>query len=61
MKNAKADVIHKLKDSLLIFCDIFNANISFTRKNALFILVYNEEKNKKKIIQQTVTNTAKMK
>lgn len=34
--------------SLLIFCDIFNANISFTRKNALFILVYNEEKNKKK-------------
>ena len=48
MKNAKADVIRKLKDSLLIFCDIFNANISFTRKNALFILVYNEEKNKKK-------------
>lgn len=48
MKNAKADVIHKLKDSLLFFCDIFNANISFTRKNALFILVYNEEKNKKK-------------
>ena len=47
MTNAKADVIHKVKDSLLIFCDIFNENISFTRKNALFILVYNEEKNRK--------------
>lgn len=37
---------HKIKDSLLIFCDITNKNISFTRENVDFILVFDKEKNK---------------
>lgn len=53
MKNARADVKNKLKDSLLIFCDILRVNISFTRRNALFILVYNEEKNVKRNKMET--------
>lgn len=30
---------------MLIFCDIINKDISFTRNNIVFILVYNGEKN----------------
>lgn len=35
----------KIYDSLLIFNDIMNTNISFCRENVGFILVYNESKN----------------
>lgn len=45
MKNEKRRVKDKLRDSLLIFCDITKKNISYTRQNVDFILVYNIEKN----------------
>lgn len=37
----------KIYDSLLIFNDIVNKNISFCRENLYFILVYNESKNRR--------------
>ena len=33
-----------MRDGLLLFCDIVDKNIKFTRENVIFILVYNEEK-----------------
>ena len=45
MKNEKNAVKNKIRDSLLMFCDITKTDISFTRENMDFILVYNEEKN----------------
>lgn len=38
------EVANKIKDSLLIFCDITKSNISETRKHVNFILVYNQDK-----------------
>ncbi len=48
MKNEKANVRQKVRDSLLMFCDMIHQNISFTRTNVDLILVYNKKKNKKK-------------
>lgn len=45
MKNEKSIVKNKVRDSLLIFCDIIEKNIGYTRNNMNFILVYNETKN----------------
>lgn len=45
MKTEKSNVINKVRDSLLILCDIIEKSISYTRKNMKFILVYNESKN----------------
>lgn len=45
MKNEKAKVKSKIRDSLLIFCDIIGAEIENTRKMVEFILVYNIDKN----------------
>lgn len=46
MKKDKVfDVYNKIYDSLLIFNDIVDKNISFCRENVNFILVYNESKN----------------
>lgn len=39
------NVYNKIYDSLLIFNDIVEENISFCRQNLYFILVYNEAKN----------------
>lgn len=39
------NVHYKIYDSLLMFNDIVNENISFCRQNMYFILVYNEERN----------------
>lgn len=39
------NVYNKIYDSLLIFNDIVEQNISFCRKHVNFILVYNESKN----------------
>ena len=46
-KNKKMifNVYNKIYDSLLIFNDIVQRNISFCRENLYFILVYNESKN----------------
>lgn len=41
----RRNVKDKIRDSLLIFCDITHETISFTRQNVEFVLVYNEEKN----------------
>lgn len=38
------DIINKIKDSLLIYCDIVETRISETRYSLDFILVYNKEK-----------------
>lgn len=45
MKNEKKKVKDKIRDSLLIFCDITKKDISYTRENLSFILVYNIQKN----------------
>lgn len=39
------DIRRKIFESLLIFTDIVNVGISYTRANMSYILVYNEEKN----------------
>ena len=45
MRNEKAKVKSKIKDSLLMFGEITCTTIADTRKEIEFILVYNEEKN----------------
>lgn len=45
MQNEKRQIKVKIKDSLLIFCDIAKKNISETRKRMDFVLVYNEKLN----------------
>ena len=45
MKNEKAKVKEKIRDSLLLFCDITNKTVSYTREKMDFVLVYNIEKN----------------
>ncbi len=45
IKNKIYNVYNKIYDSLLMFNDIVNENISFCRQNVYFMLVYNEEKN----------------
>ena len=47
-KNGKVNnrnVKDKLRDSLLIFCDIVGKTITYTRENIDFMVVYNLEKN----------------
>lgn len=44
MKGETINVSIKMRDGLLLFCDIVDKNIKFTRENVIFILVYNEEK-----------------
>ncbi len=47
----------KMLHSLLMFCDITDTTTTFTRRNMIFILVYNETKNKHKgYIRKYVTN-----
>ena len=59
MKNEKAKVKSKIRDSLLIFCDITKTRIDDTRKIAEFILVSNLNKNplpnqlKKRSVQES--------
>lgn len=43
--NISYSVEWKIRDSLLILCDIIDKNISYTRENLDFILVYNQSKN----------------
>lgn len=45
MKAEKAKVKTKLRDSLLIFGDITEKTITYTRQKVDYILVYNEQKN----------------
>ena len=42
---SRINIKDKVRDSLLIFGDITNTNVSYTRQNADFVLVYNENKN----------------
>lgn len=45
MKTKKKNVRDKIRDSLLIFGDITGKTLSYTRKNLVFVLVYNPEQN----------------
>ncbi|WBB29705.1 hypothetical protein [Parvimonas micra] len=45
-KDILYDIDWKIRDSLLVFCDVLGETISYTRQNLDFILVYNEDKNK---------------
>lgn len=45
MKKEKRKVKDKIRDSLLLFCDVTKKNISETRQKLDFVLVYNLEKN----------------
>ena len=64
MKGEKRKVKDKIRDSLMIFCDITGKNISETRQSMDFILVYNLEKNPlpnqltKGIVQESKSRTA---
>jgi len=42
---AKLEIKLKICESLLIFMDIINKDLSFTRESVKYILVYNQEKN----------------
>lgn len=55
MKNEKRKVKDKIRDSLLMFCDITGKHIADTREWLEFILVYNIDKNP--IRNQSVKNT----
>lgn len=63
-KNGKVNnrnVKDKIRDSILILCDILNKTISYTREHIDFIVVYNQQKNplpnqmKKQKIQESVS------
>lgn len=43
-KPEKNKIYGKIKDSLLIYMDIFDENLSYTRENLGYILVYNPKK-----------------
>lgn len=45
-KPKMSKIYGKIKDSLLIYMDIFDENLSYTRENLGYILVYNPNKDK---------------
>ena len=49
-KETKIKIPAKIKDSLLVFGDIANCTINYTRESVEFILVYNLDKNPRKPI-----------
>lgn len=66
-KNGKVsnrDVKNKIRDSLLIFCDITKKDVSYTRHNMDFVLIYNEAVNRlpnqlgKNVVQDSPSRTA---
>lgn len=52
LKGKTSGLKSKLRDSLLIFCDINGLNLKFTRENIEYILVYNDSKNKNSVEDQ---------
>lgn len=65
MHNEKRKVKDKIRDSLLILSDIIKCDISFTRENLSFILVYNKDKtsrshgpNSRQAISEHIMNKA---
>lgn len=44
VKREKWEIQLKIRDSILMLCDICHCNINKTRENVVFVLVYNEEK-----------------
>lgn len=42
LKKETKSIREKIRDSLLIFCDITSKTISYTRANVILIVVYNE-------------------
>ncbi len=60
IKNEIKKVKKKIRDSILMFCDITDSNMRYTRENMDFILVYNEEKCPKSTIKQHFSQKAQM-
>jgi len=64
MKNEKAKVKEKLRDSLLVFGGITDKTISYAREKIDYVLVYNEHKNPlpnqltRDIVQESPSRTA---
>lgn len=58
--NEVFDIYNKIYDSLLIFNDIVNTNISFCRQHLYFILVYNEDKNPQDMLSVQTQESAKV-
>lgn len=58
---SKNNISNKLRDSILICSDLFNENTSYFRENAIFILVYNEDKNShfQNLIENNIMQRAK--
>lgn len=52
-KKTRHKLLKKIYDSLLIFNDITGKNISYTRENISYILVYNEKKNNEQTNQKS--------
>lgn len=55
-KKTQRNICNKIRDSLLMFCDITGKNISYTRKNIDFMLVCNGDKNDIPIINRVIVN-----
>ena len=50
LKKSEAEKVHnKVRDSILIFCDITEKTLRYTRQNAEFVLVYNKDINKNRL------------
>lgn len=54
----KSKIKSKLRDSVLIYCDIIKEDLDFARKNVEFILVYNSTKNSLGVIQDKIFSLA---
>lgn len=60
VENEKRNIRLKIKSSLLIFCDIMNQSVDFTRENLDFYLIYNHENDsEKEKISNIIINKAK--
>lgn len=57
-KETRYNIKEKIFDSIFILTDILEKNISYTRENVEYILVYNEEKNSKNFIANHICQKA---
>ena len=54
LKKSEAEEVHnKIRDSILIFCDITEKTLRYTRQNAEFVLVYNKDVNKNRLSEKS--------
>ncbi len=60
VKNENKNIQIKLRDSILMICDICHCSISNTRDNLAFVLVYNEERANLDVLTKRAINTANL-